>query len=164
LEKSPSLAESEASQYVTDKQIAVVFGYGYNEEPFASEIRAQIASKFGLAAEGGLVLPLLFPDDFTNGRISLLDGMLEEYGICGLIVIGAPERTYAVLARLQDSWGQDFSAYPIIMLAPQDFVLGIEEGSDVVLDFAAANETDVLEEQDAKPADEMPELVFTLIR
>jgi hypothetical protein len=159
-----ALSLGEASQFVSDKQIAVVFGHSYNDERFVSETRAQIASRFGLASEGGLVLPLIFPDDFKNGRIAPLDDMLADYDICGLIVIGAPERTYAVLARLQDSWGAEAPAYPVIMLAPQDDVLGIEAGADLVLDFAAGNETDTLEEQVAKPSDEMPELLFALIR
>jgi hypothetical protein len=153
-----------AQQFASDKQIAIVFGYGYNDERFVSETQSQIAEVFGLATEGGLVLPLLFPDDFSGNKISLLYEKLADYDICGLIVIGAPERSYTVLARLQDSWGTEAPAYPVIMLAPQDDVLGIEAGADLVLDFAAASKSDALEEQAAEQSDEMPELLFSLIR
>jgi hypothetical protein len=50
------------------------------------------------------------------------------------------------------------------MLAPQDNVLGMEAGADLVLDFAAGSETDALEEQVAEPLKEMTELLFALIR
>jgi hypothetical protein len=163
-QEAVSLGKGEALQFVSSKRIAVVFGYGYNDEPFVSETRSKIASQFGLASEDGLVLPLLFPDDFASDRISLLYEKLADYDICGLIVIGAPERTYGVLARLQDSWEAKNSAYPVIMLAPQDDVLGIEAGSDLVLDFAAVSETDALAEQIAETSEEMPALLFALIR
>jgi hypothetical protein len=154
----------ESFQFISDKQIAVVFGYSYNGEPFVPETLSQIEKVFGVAAEGGLVLPLVFPYDFTSGRISLLYDKLAEHDVCGLIVIGAPNRTHAVLARLQDSWGGEAPAYPVIMLAPQDDVLGIEAGADLVLDFAAGSETDALGEQVVEPSKEMTEILFALIR
>jgi hypothetical protein len=157
--------ERESLQFAGAQKIAVVFGYGYNEEPFVSETRSYLANLFGLASEGGLVLPLLFPDEFANNRISLLYDKLEDYDVCGLIVIGAPERTYGVLANLQDSWEADARSYPVIMLAPQDDnILGIEAGADLVLDFAAVSEADAFEEQVAEPSNEMPELLTALIR
>jgi hypothetical protein len=162
-EELPS-APAPEEVFDSDRQIALVFGYGYNDSIFVSETKAKIESVFGLAENGGLVLPLVFPDDFAGERISLLYDKLAGYDMCGLIVIGAPERTHAVLARLQDSWGEEIPAYPVIMLAPQDDVLGIEAGADAVLDFVVESESDPLDEQPATAEAEMPEIVFALIR
>jgi hypothetical protein len=155
----------ESFQFISDKQIAVVFGHGYNDEPFVPETLSKIEQVFGLASEGSLVLPLIYPADFANGRIALLYDKLAEYDICGLIVIGAPENTHRVLARLQDSWGTAAPAYPVIMLSPQDKEpLGIEAGADLVLDFVAKSDEFAVDEQTSQMPVEMSEILFALIR
>jgi hypothetical protein len=158
-----------------DAQIAVLFGYGYNDAAFQDAVIPRLKRAFGLADEAGLILPLVYPDDFRygdSGRISDLYGALKSRRIRGLILLGAPERTHAVLARLRDDHAapapETVGGYPIFSLFPQDDVLGTEAGADVVLDFAAAfkdaDAGETLKIDAQRFAEEVPEILAKAVR
>ncbi|AEE16053.1 hypothetical protein [Treponema brennaborense] len=125
------------------RRIAVLFGYGYNDDAFVSSALEKLRPAFGLVQDGGAVIPLVFPDDFKRGgtaRISALSALLEANGADGLVLLGAPEGTHAALARMQDAGGGSVG-YPVFSLLPQDDLLGMEAGCDLVLEYMpAANE------------------------
>lgn len=143
------------------RKVGVVLGYGYNDEAFVEETLQELSRTLGLAEQGGAVIPYLYPDDFMRGgaaRISSLTSMLEEDGAMGLVVVGAPEGTHRVLAALQDTEiGR--SIYPIISLMPQDDILGIEAGSDIVIEYVPASATSDLSEESGVYQENVPQLI-----
>jgi hypothetical protein len=158
------VSEDARNSIPVEGRIAVLFGYGYNEPEFVAKTLAALNNQFAGGNEEELVLPLLFPNDFRYGRISLLNDMLGEHRVGGLIAVGAPERTHAALARLQDSWKDTEGGYPVISLSPQDDALGIEAGSDLVLDIAFEQDEELLEEQSIRRPEDAPEIIGALIR
>ncbi|MCR4789738.1 MAG: hypothetical protein K5839_01525 [Treponemataceae bacterium] len=121
--------------------VALLFGYGYNEDEFVSDIKAKLSDKFGLAENGGLVLPLVFPQDFSSagtGRISFLKDFVQENNCKALITLGAPEYTHLPLAKLQDENPELF----IISMFSQDDILATEAASNIVLDFVESEKSE----------------------
>jgi hypothetical protein len=157
---APSALAEAQKPVPVDEPIALLLGHGFNEPAFTQTLLAGLAEQFGLASEKGLVLPLVFPADFTLERISLLYNKLENERIGALITLGAPEGTHKAIARLQDNG----AAYPVISLASQDDILGTQAGSDLVLDIAVEQPDDLLEEQAAPPAEEMAAILPALLR
>lgn len=143
------------------RKIGVVLGYGYNDEIFVKETLQELSRSLGLAEQGGAVIPYVYPDDFMWGgtaRISALSNMLEEDGARGLVVVGAPEGTHRVLAGLQDTEiGR--SLYPIVSLMPQDDILGIEAGSDIVIEYVPASATADLSEESGVYQENVSQLI-----
>lgn len=144
------------------KKIAVVFGYGYNDEAFVAATVDELSKKLGLADQGGAVLPLVFPDDFmvgSYGRISLLPEILTENHISSVIIVGAPEGTHWALATIDEKKVNGFDI-PVISLFPQDDILGIEFGSDMVLEFVTKSlSEDTLQEELVVYQKNIPQLV-----
>ena len=131
------------SWHPVKKKICIVFGYGYNEKEFTELLLAELESKYGIddgTTEGGLIYPLVFPDDFKQGsdaRIMRLAQKLEGIDLAGLITIGAPENTNYALARLQEEWDNNMP-FPVYSYFPQDDIMGMEATSDFVVDLASA--------------------------
>lgn len=155
---------------VTDKKICVVLGYDFNDDAKADDIISLLQQRYGLAEDGGLIYPLIFPDDFkasgrsyqNNLRLILQDDIPN---LAGVVILGAPEKTHLGLARNQDFWNMDVP-YPVIALFPQDDVLGLEATCDIVLDKGqAANFSgEVLEEESLAVAiPEAPEIITETI-
>lgn len=122
----------------TNKRIMVVFGYDFNFYPVMDNLKDYLESKFGLADENGLVLPLIFPEDFRhNGKFFSSDfyALLNDNAndLAGVIILGAPENTHLALARYQDIWGNNVP-FPLIALFPQDDVLGLESTCDFIIE------------------------------
>lgn len=124
--------------HITNKRICVLFGYDFNTPEVYEPLKAKLSEKYGLADDGGLIFPLIYPDDFKHGvkgysgdLYAILNDDTNDFA--GLIILGAPEKTHTALARLQDKWEQKVP-YPIISLYPQDDVLGMEAACDVVID------------------------------
>ena len=118
-------------------------GYGYNDEAFVEATLDELHRTLGLAEKGGAVIPYIYPQDFMRGgtaRISSLSEMLKEAGAMGLVVVGAPEGTHRALAALQET-ELERALYPVISLMPQDDILGIESGSDIVIEYVPASAT-----------------------
>lgn len=138
------IALQEVGNYVeSQRKIGVLLGYGYNDDAFVEATLEEIHRTLGLAEQGGAVIPYIYPQDFMRGgtaRISALSDMLEEDGVHGLVVVGAPEGTHRALAALQNT-ELDRALYPVISLMPQDDILGIESGSDIVIEYVPASAT-----------------------
>ncbi len=143
------------------RKVAVVLGHGYNEPPFVEAALQELSRTLGLAEDGGAVVPYVYPQDFIWGgsaRISSLTSMLEEEGVMGLVVVGAPEGTHRVLAALQETeLGR--ALYPVISLMPQDDILGIEAGSDIVIEYVPASATSDLTEESGAYQENVPQLI-----
>ncbi len=120
-------------------RIAVLFGHGYTKEGDETTERQRIIdaleNQFGLAENNGLILPFIFDKSYIDGkaiRLAFISELLAGYNLDGLVVVAAPERTHAALARLQDSG----IAYPVYSVFPQDEILETEEASTFVLDYS----------------------------
>ncbi|MBO4547320.1 MAG: hypothetical protein J5700_07060 [Treponema sp.] len=134
-------AISSSSWHPSQKKICVVFGYGYNDKSYVQKIVDELSPKYGLddgTEAGGLLFPLVFPDDFPMGRISRLPSLIGERELAGLIVIGAPENTNYAIAKLEDEYSsqETMIPYPVYAFFPQDDVQGIEATANFVVDRA----------------------------
>lgn len=146
--------------HITNKRICVLFGYDFNEPEVYEPLKEILSEKYGLSENGGLIYPLVYPDDFKHGvkgyssdLYSILNDDANDFS--GLIILGAPEKTHTALARLQDKWEQ-MVPYPIIALYPQDDVLGMESACDVVIDQGQSSASELEEsEQQISDADEV---------
>jgi len=135
------------------EKICVVYGYGYNSAEFINSEKERFEKKYGLSdgtEESGLIIPLVFPDDFkvgNTGRISRLVSLLDNVKVAGVITIGAPEYTNNTLATLRENM-EEGKEYPIYTLFPQDDILGIEATSDFVLDKAVQQSANNISEME----------------
>ncbi|GMO57706.1 MAG: hypothetical protein Ta2A_03190 [Treponemataceae bacterium] len=124
--------------YMTgDYHVAVVLGYGYNSEDFVAYMRSLLKSKFGLA-DMGLIMPFVYPDDFTRGSTARIADLYEKIAdgrLRALILAGSPEQTNRVLAKINED-RETALGYTIVSISSQDDVIGTEAVSDIVLDFA----------------------------
>lgn len=134
----------------TNKTLCVLIGYGYNTPELSEEIINLLAANFGLKEDNGLILPLVYPNDFKRGNkyyISELKNILKDKDLCGIILLGAPEGTNNAILRIEDLYG-GIKAFPVFSFFSQDELLGMEFASDFVLDKAMkANITGVVEEE-----------------
>jgi hypothetical protein len=128
-----------------DAPVAVRFAYGYNDADFLAETKGLIRERFSreddLVTDEDIMLPLIFPDDFPSGRISLLYDKIHNADLSAFVLLGSPEGTHRTLAGLQDTWAEQGGAIPVVSLFSQDDVLGTEAGSDVVVDFVPLPES-----------------------
>lgn len=119
-----------------EKHVAILFGYGYNDKSFVDSVCLHLSEEYGLEKENGLILPLVYPDDFivsgSTARISNLSSIMKDKNCRALITLGAPEYTHKALAKIQD----DNLDCLVFSLFSQDDVLGTESGSFLVFDFA----------------------------
>ncbi len=53
--------------HLTNKRVAVLFGYDFNNEDVKTDLLAVLQENFGLAEEGGLIYPITYPEDFKHG-------------------------------------------------------------------------------------------------
>ncbi len=88
--------------HAEDGEVCVLFGYGFNSENFYSQVIHNLDTLYGLEENDGMILPVIFPNDIK--KISLLRDMLNERNIRGVVILGAPEGTNSVFARLQDEY------------------------------------------------------------
>ena len=145
------------------RKIGVLLGYGYNDGAFVEAALLELGRTLGLDEDGGAVIPYVYPEDFLRGgaaRISALGDMLREDGVMGLVVVGAPEGTHRTLAALQDTEiGR--ALYPVVSLMPQDDILGIESGSDIVIEYvpASATASEQLAEESGAYQENVPQLI-----
>lgn len=123
---------------LTKKKICVIFGYDFNKEEVHDKLLNLLQKRYGLAEDGGLIYPLVFPDDFKAGGRSYHNNLriiLEEEieNLAGVVILGAPENTHIALAKNQDYWDMDVP-YSIVALFPQDDILGLEATCNIVLE------------------------------
>ena len=130
--------------HFTNKKVCILFGYDFNSPEIVESYRQILAENFGLEEEGGLIYTLTYPDDFKHGGrtyVTDLKNYLSDTSkdFCGIIILGAPEKTHISLARLQDDWSMNIP-FPIVALFPQDDVLGLESTCDIVIDHMQSGE------------------------
>lgn len=144
------------------RKVAVVLGYGYNDEQFVSTTWEKLESVFGFADNGGSIIPLVYPKDFMRtgiARISMLSSILKDTNANALVIVGAPEGTHRILSTMQDAGGGSIG-YPVISLLPQDNVLGMEATCDLVIDYmASSNLESAMEEETTIYLDNVPDLI-----
>ena len=150
------------------ERICILFGYGYNDADFTAKMTAELEARYGSSADGGLILPLVFPDDFKKGGrtyASELVSMLDGENICGIILLGAPDGTHKAVARLQDSFGGTLP-YPVFSFFSQDDVLAMEDSSDILIDKAQKAKIDgmVDNEDELTFVEEVPQILRTAVR
>lgn len=148
--------------HVSPNRVVVMFGYGYNDVSFVEQTTERLYAKYGAAQDGGLIVSVVFPDDFKKGKEAVTSelpryAMSEDYippyaaygeglsalstaaeetvgiNLRGVLLLGAGENTNYAIARLQDYYGGG-RAFPVFSLFPQDDTLGTEATSDFVLE------------------------------
>lgn len=127
------------------KCFVIIYGYDFNSENFTQNSINTLQQKYGLYEDGGLILPLIYPDDFQNGKkpsISLLKSKLTSKDVNGILILGAPEGTSSALSRITDSFENNVP-YPVFSCFSQDDdVLGMEYQTNIVIDKAITAEID----------------------
>ena len=112
--------------------ICVLFGEGFNSGEVYEEMLNRLSSVYGLDSNGGLLYPILFPDDL-KGKIGNLYSHLNDVDMRGLIMLGAPAGTHNQLAKYMDQDGG--RTFPVFSFFPLDDVLGQEYTCDIVLEY-----------------------------
>lgn len=139
-------SENTINWHATNRNIVVLFGYDYNDTEFVEKATKRLSEKFGLKADGGVIIPVTFPDGFrhkdkavTVDLFNILDD--DSVQVEGFVSLGAPEKTYRALTRLQEKWGGQIP-FPVISIFPQDDILGIEDTSSIVINQIQKAETE----------------------
>jgi hypothetical protein len=153
-----------------DGCMAVVFGEGYNDENFISGTVELLSQKYGLEKDDGLIWPIIFPKDFLVAgklRISSFPSILSDKKLCGLIIVGAPDKLNISLSKVRELMEEsDANSYPVYSLFSQDDILGTEAGSDLVFDFLMNHLSDEasLNEEISNPyMDDVPYLLIDAV-
>lgn len=165
------IEDTQNQWHLSNKIICIVFGYGYNDKDFTSEVIQNLSEKYGLyneeSTENGLIYPLIFPEDFkvgSNTRVSSLLQYLDDKQVAGIITLGAPEYMNTVIANIEEQW-DNLIPFPVYSFFPQDDILGIEAVSNFVLDKAinqskTNDDVDIGSEEVAQvQLKEMPEII-----
>ncbi|MCR4579297.1 MAG: hypothetical protein K5681_03000 [Treponema sp.] len=155
--------------HVTNKRLFVLFGYDFNAPEVYEPLLESLKERYGLDADGGLILPYVYPNDFKHGTRGFSNdffNVLQDpaYDFCGILLIGAPEHTHIAMARNQDAW--ENLPYPVIALFPQDDILGLEATCDIVVDkgfTAGLNGDNIEDETEALVFSEAPEIIIDAI-
>ncbi len=119
--------------YKEDGVVCLVFAYGFNSNAFCEDTLASLSKVYGLDTDGGIIHPLVFPDDFKD-RISALKTMTADLNLRGIIILGAPEGTHNALSSIRQEWEEE-PPFAIFSLFPQDNILGQEASCDFVLEY-----------------------------
>ena len=146
-------------------RILVLFGYGYTEDENRLPVEQKLFEEFGKAEDKGLIYTAVFPDEYVKGgriHLDFISRLVEDKNLCGLIIVGAPERTHYALSDMQDS-GYSF---PVFSIFSQDDVLGIESGSTFVLDYKGipSDKSSIHQEEYSEFSGNMSEILLPVIR
>ena len=149
--------------HVSDEAVCIFFGYGYNDADFIASVTEALSAVYGTSSDGGLILPIVFPDDFKRGSRSVaaeLPLLVGEKKLRGLILLGAPENTHFGIAHLQDKYDGTFP-FPVFSFFSQDDVSGTEGTADIVLDKTQETGTDgiIKNESEQTFVKEVPDFV-----
>ena len=146
-------------------RIQILFGYGYTEDENRLPVEQKLFDEFGKAEDKGLIYTAVFPDEYVKGgriHLDFISKLVEDKNLCGLIVVGAPERTHYALSDMQDS-GYSF---PVFSIFSQDDVLGIESGSTFVLDYKGipSDKSSIHQEEYSEFSGNLAEILIPVIR
>lgn len=157
----------------TNDRICVLFGYGYNSPEIIANITGTLVQDYGASEEGGLIMPIIFPDDFRRGEravssdlYELLSDCKENYNLVGIILLGAPENSSVALARFQDANAGKID-YATVSFFPQDDVLRTETTSDIVIERVqqSPENDDVVEvEYNQKYEDDISNILLATVK
>lgn len=157
----------------TNDRICMLFGYGYNSPEIIANIMGTLVKDYGASEEGGLIMPIVFPDDFRRGEravssdlYELLSECKENYNLVGIILLGAPENSSVALARFQDANAGKID-YATVSFFPQDDVLRTETTSDIVIERVqqSPENDDVVEvEYDQKYEDDISNILLATVK
>ena len=168
---TPAILSAPQKWHVTNKRVAVLFGYDFNNPEVKESLLSLFRENFGLDEDGGLIYPITYPDDFKHGvkgYASDFAALLQDdaLDLAGVVLLGAPENTHIALAKNQDKWEQEVP-YPVIALFPQDDVLGMESTCDIVVDkgqTAGLTGEIAPEESDGQIHQNAPEIIVETIK
>jgi hypothetical protein len=168
---STELAATPQKWHITNKKICVLFGYDFNDPQVKEPLIELLKKNFGLAEDGGLIYPLVYPEDFKHGIRGYASDFAsilasDDLDLAGIVLLGAPENTHTAIAKNQDKWEQEVP-YPVIALFPQDDVLGIESTCDIVVDkgqMAGLTGEIAPEESDGQIYSEAPQVIVDTIK
>lgn len=129
--------EEETKYNPEDGLVCILFGEDFINEPFYTNAIEHLNSKYGLSTEGGIILPVKYPEDLKS-RISNLYDIITEHKIKGIILLGAPEGTHKTLVKLRSVTNSEEGpvySNSIFSLMPQDDILGQESTCDFILEY-----------------------------
>ena len=63
-----TIYETKQNWHITNKKVLVLFGYDFNSPQIVQNLTSLLQEKFGLAEDGGGVLPVTYPDSFKHSR------------------------------------------------------------------------------------------------
>lgn len=156
----PSVAEAHKPRHRTaDHQVLVMLGPGYAARP---EILDGLVSEYGLSGAGGMVVKLLYPEDFKVGkqvRLSLLTEAAKHPDATVLVTVGAPDGIIYELNRIR-------AARPdlrIVSLFADDDAIPIEAVSDIMVENATSGELLAPENADFAPPDGIDVLLLASV-
>lgn len=124
-------------------QICIVFGYGFNDEEYVTSTIKTLKETFGDTDQGDLLYTIVFPGDVKNRVMNIYD-LINEKDIKGLIILGAPQNTHFMVAKIQDFWNQDVP-YPVFSFFPKDDVLGQQGTCNFILETQQTTEDETPE-------------------
>ncbi|MBO4405061.1 MAG: hypothetical protein J5780_07040, partial [Treponema sp.] len=132
LDVKPYIPSEDIEKEFTEEDglICIVFAPPFNEKTFQGETLKKLENFYGNELNGGKILALTYPDDFS-GRISSLYEIIDDKKIRGLLLLGAPDNTHRTLGRIQDFWEENVP-YNIISLFPNDNTDGQESTCNLV--------------------------------
>lgn len=124
-------------------QICIVFGYGFNDDEYVTSTIKDLKETFGDTDQGELLYTIVFPGDVKNRVMNLYD-LINEKDIKGLLILGAPQNTHFMVAKIQDYWEQEVP-YPIFSFFPKDDVLGQQGTCNFILETQQTTEDETPE-------------------
>lgn len=119
-------------------QICIVFGYGFNDETYVKSTIEELEKTFGDTDQGKLFYTVVYPTDLKSRIMNLYDS-INERDIKGLIILGAPQNTHFMVAKLQDYWGEQ-TPYPVFSFFPKDDILGQQGTCNFILETQQTTE------------------------
>lgn len=145
-ENKISLEDRNQLWHATNKKVIILFGYNYNDKSFVEKASKKLFDSFGNSEDGGVIVPIVFPDEFRHKDKAVNSDLFNilndnSLDIAGFISLGAPEKTYRALTRIQDLWNGHIP-FPVISMFPQDDILGIEDTSSIVINQVQKAESD----------------------
>lgn len=142
-----------------DHQVVIMLGREYGSHP---AILDAVIDEYGLAATGGLVYRMLYPDSFTvNKKISLtlLSDAAALANTSTVITVGAPEGTVREIAKIR----RNHPDMQIITLFPSDDLISVEAVSSLVIDSTSAGDLLADEKTEILPDAELCTLLLASV-